>query len=80
MPCAFLFNTSSGRRKRPGSGRCSLGFVRSVAAYVEAVKRVEIPLTLVVGILFCNERERVQAIWPGSMILMVGSFWVIFAS
>jgi hypothetical protein len=51
-----------------------------VAAYVEAVKRVEIPLTLVVGILFCNERERVQAIWPGSMILMVGSFGVIFAS
>lgn len=58
----------------------SLGYVRSVAAYVEAVKQVEIPLTLVVGILFFNEREQVEAIWPGSMILMGGFLILIFAS
>ena len=58
----------------------SLGYVRSVAAYVEAVKQVEIPVTLAVGVIFFNERERVQAIWPGCIILMLGLFILIFAS
>jgi drug/metabolite transporter (DMT)-like permease len=58
----------------------SLGYVRSLAAYVEAVKQVEIPLTLAVGILFFNERERVQAIWPGSMLLILGFLILILAS
>ncbi|KPK89418.1 MAG: hypothetical protein AMJ94_12200, partial [Deltaproteobacteria bacterium SM23_61] len=47
---------------------CS-GYILSAAAYVEAVKQIEIPLTLAVGVLFFNERERVQAIWPGCLIL-----------
>ena len=58
----------------------SLGYVRSLAAFVEAVKQVEIPLTLAVGILFFNERERVQAIWPGSVVLILGFLILIFAS
>ena len=57
-----------------------LAYVRSVAAYVEAVKQVEIPLALAVGVLFFNERERVQAIWPGVIILIVGLLILIFAS
>ncbi len=58
----------------------SLGYIRSAAAYVEAVKQIEIPLTLAVGVLFFDERERVQAIWPGCTILMIGLFILIFAS
>jgi drug/metabolite transporter (DMT)-like permease len=58
----------------------NLGYIRSVAAYVEAVKQVEIPLTLAVGILFFNERERVRSIWPGSLIILSGFLILIFAS
>jgi len=58
---------------------CS-GYILSAAAYVEAVKQIEIPVTLAVGVLFFNERERVQAIWPGCMILMIGLLILIFAS
>jgi uncharacterized membrane protein len=58
----------------------SLGYVRSVAAYVEAVKQVEIPITLAVGVLFFNERERVEAIWPGCIILVIGFLLLIFSS
>ena len=58
----------------------SLGYIRSAAAYVEAVKQIEIPVTLAVGALFFNERERVQAIWPGCIILMIGLFILISAS
>jgi drug/metabolite transporter (DMT)-like permease len=58
----------------------SLGYIRSAAAYVEAVKQIEIPVTLAVGVLFFNERERVQAIWPGCIILMIGLFILISAS
>ena len=58
----------------------SLGYIRSAAAYVEAVKQIEIPVTLAVGVLFFNERERVQAIWPGCIILMMGLFILISAS
>ncbi|HYB22043.1 MAG TPA: EamA family transporter [Thermodesulfobacteriota bacterium] len=58
----------------------SLAYVRSVAAYVEAVKQVEIPITLAVGTLFFNEREKVQAIWPGCIILIAGLLILIFGS
>ena len=58
----------------------SLGYLRSAAAYVEAIKQIEIPMTLAVGVLFFNEREKVQAIWPGCLILMLGLFILIFAS
>jgi len=47
---------------------------------VEAIKQIEIPVTLAVGVLFFNERERVQAIWPGCIILMIGLRLLIFAS
>ncbi len=58
----------------------SLGYVRSLAAYVEAVKQVEVPLTLAVGVLFFNERERVREVWPGSLVMIVGFLILIFAS
>jgi drug/metabolite transporter (DMT)-like permease len=58
----------------------SIGYIRSTAAYVEAVKQIEIPLTLAVGVLFFNEREQVQTIWPGCLILMVGLLILIFSS
>ena len=58
----------------------SLGYIRSAAAYVEAVKQIEIPVTMAVGVIFFNERERVQAIWPGCIILMIGLFILISAS
>jgi len=58
----------------------SLGYIRSAAAYVEAVKQLEIPVTLAVGVLFFNERERVQAIWPGCIILIMGLLILIFSS
>jgi uncharacterized membrane protein len=58
----------------------NFGYIRSAAAYVEAVKQVEIPVTLAVGILFFKEHERVQAIWPGCVILLAGLLLLIFAS
>ena len=58
----------------------NFGYIRSAAAYVEAVKQVEIPVTLTVGMLFFRERERVQAIWPGCVILLAGLLILIFAS
>jgi drug/metabolite transporter (DMT)-like permease len=58
----------------------NLGYVRSAAAYVEAIKQVEIPVTLAVGMIFFGERERVQTIWPGCVILLAGLLLLIFAS
>jgi uncharacterized membrane protein len=58
----------------------NFGYIRSAAAYVEAVKQVEIPVTLTVGMLFFGERERVEAIWPGCAILLAGLLILIFAS
>lgn len=58
----------------------NFGYIRSAAAYVEAVKQVEIPATLAVGIHFFGERERVEAIWPGCAILLAGILILIFAS
>ncbi len=58
----------------------NFGYIRSAAAYVEAVKQVEIPATLAVGVLFFGERERVGDIWPGCTILLVGILVLIFAS
>jgi uncharacterized membrane protein len=58
----------------------NFGYIRSAAAYVEAVKQVEIPATLAVGILFFGERERVETIWPGCAILLAGILVLIFAS
>ena len=45
----------------------------------EAVKQIEIPVTLAVGVLFFNEREQVQTIWPGCLIIIVGLFILIFS-
>ena len=58
----------------------NFGYIRSAAAYVEAVKQVEIPVTLAVAMFFFKEQERVQAIWPGCVILLAGLFILIFAS
>lgn len=58
----------------------NFGYIRSAAAYVEAVKQVEILATLAVGVLFFGERERVGDILPGCAILIVGLLLLIFAS
>lgn len=58
----------------------SFGYIQSVAAYVEAVKQIEIPLTLVVGSLFFKETQCVKDIWPGCLFLMGGLVILIFAS
>jgi len=58
----------------------NFGYIRSAAAYVEAVKQVEIPVTLAVGMLFFKEHERVQAIWPGCVILLAGLLILVLAS
>ncbi len=58
----------------------NLGYLRSAAAYVEAVKQIEIPATLAAGVLFFNERERVQAIWPGCLVLLLGLLILILGS
>jgi len=58
----------------------NLAYLRSAAAYVEAVKQVEILLALVAGIIFFNERERVQEIWLGCLILLAGILILIFAT
>jgi drug/metabolite transporter (DMT)-like permease len=58
----------------------NLGYLRSAAAYVEAIKQIEIPATLAAGVLFFNERERVQAIWSGCLILILGLLILIFAA
>ncbi|MGB9701040.1 MAG: EamA family transporter [Thermodesulfobacteriota bacterium] len=58
----------------------SFGYIKSVAAYVEAVKQIEIPLTLIVGSLFFKETQWVKDIWPGCLLLMAGLITLIFAS
>ena len=58
----------------------NLTYVRSIAAYVEEVKQIEIPLALSAGILFFKERERVQEIWLGCLILLAGLLFLIFAA
>lgn len=58
----------------------TIGYTRAAAAYVEAVKQIEIPVTLVVGVLFFNEREQVQTIWLGCLVLMTGLLILIFSS
>jgi len=45
-----------------------------------AIYGVEILLALAAGLLFSNERERVQEIWPGCLMLMVDLFFLIFTS
>lgn len=57
----------------------NLAYVLSVAAYVEAVKQVEILLALAAGVIFFNERERVQEIWLGCVVLIAGFLILIFA-
>jgi hypothetical protein len=45
-----------------------------------AIYGVEILLALAAGLPFSNERERVQEIWPGCLMLMVDLFFLIFTS
>ncbi len=58
----------------------SFGYIKSVAAYVEAVKQIEIPMTLIVGSLFFKETQWVKEVWPGCLLLMAGLVILIFAS
>lgn len=58
----------------------SFGYIQSVAAYVEAVKQIEIPLTLIVGSLFFKETQYIKDIWAGCILLMGGLVILIFAS
>lgn len=50
----------------------NLAYVLSVAAYVEAVKQVEIPLALLGGVLFFKEKERLREAWLGCLIILGG--------
>ncbi len=58
----------------------SFGYIQSVAAYVEAIKQIEIPLTLIVGYLLFKETQWIKDIWPGCLFLMGGLVILICAS
>lgn len=50
----------------------SLAYELTLTSYVEAVKQTEILFALIIGYLVFNERARVRAIFPGSLIIMTG--------
>jgi drug/metabolite transporter (DMT)-like permease len=47
-------------------------YTMTLSSYVEAVKQVEILLALGVGYLVFKEGARVRAIWPGSVVMLIG--------
>jgi len=47
-------------------------YVLTLSSYVEAVKQTEILLALAMGALFFGEKARVKAIWPGSVVMLLG--------
>ncbi|HKI97992.1 MAG TPA: DMT family transporter [bacterium] len=63
-----------------GMGLCSAlstlfgttAYTLTVAAYVEAVKQVEILLALAIGYLVFQEGARIRTIWAGTVVIMMG--------
>jgi len=47
-------------------------YTMTLSSYVESVKQVEILLALGIGHLVFHEGARVKAIWPGSVVMLVG--------
>ncbi len=47
-------------------------YTMTLSSYVESVKQVEILFALVVGYLVFKEGARVRAIWPGSVVMLIG--------
>lgn len=80
LPRYFIYFLSLGLFAALATIFGSFGYIQSVAAYVEAVKQIEIPLTLLVGSLFFKETQCVKDIWPGCLLLMVGLVILIFTS
>jgi uncharacterized membrane protein len=50
----------------------SLAYELTLSSYVESIKQVEILFALGIGYFMFNERARVQTIWPGSLIMLLG--------
>jgi drug/metabolite transporter (DMT)-like permease len=55
-----------------GSVCHSLAYQLTLTSYVEAVKQVEVLFALGIGYLVFQERARVRAILPGSLIILLG--------
>jgi uncharacterized membrane protein len=47
-------------------------YTMTVSSYVEAVKQVEILLALVLGYFFFDEGTTIRAIWPGTLVMLIG--------
>ncbi|MDH5753365.1 MAG: EamA family transporter [Deltaproteobacteria bacterium] len=47
-------------------------YTLTLSSYVEAVKQVEILLALALGVVLFGEKARVRAIWPGSLLMLLG--------
>ena len=47
-------------------------YTMTLSSYVESVKQVEILFALVVGYVVFKEGARVRAIWPGSVVMLIG--------
>lgn len=50
----------------------SLAYELTLSSYVESIKQVEILFALAIGYFLFNEKARVRAIWPGSVIMLLG--------
>ncbi|MBI3992398.1 MAG: EamA family transporter [Candidatus Lambdaproteobacteria bacterium] len=50
----------------------SLAYELTFSTYVESIKQVEILFALGIGYFIFHERSRVQAIWPGALIMLAG--------
>ncbi len=58
----------------------TIGYQKSFATYVEAVKQTEVLFALVAGIIFFKEREKVKKIWIGCCVIIIGISLVIIGS
>ena len=47
-------------------------YTMTLSSYAESVKQVEILLALAIGHLVFHEGARVRAIWPGSLVMLIG--------
>jgi uncharacterized membrane protein len=58
----------------------TIGYKVSLATYVESVKQSEVLFTLLAGIIFFKEKEKVKEIWLGCCVIIAGIFLVILNS
>lgn len=50
----------------------TIAITMTLSSYAESVKQVEILFALIIGYLVFHERARVKAIWPGSLVMLIG--------